>query len=178
MHKAVRLDPLDPGMQMNLAERLFSVGRHDDGVKTYLEIISRYPGFSPGRVRLALCYAILGRSKEALAILDELPDRPLSAHSLANRVITLAKVERPSEARRMMADLEAMARDRYVPAYQLARARASPGNVSGALEALERSVEVRDCFMIFSAEDPILALLRDRPEFDDILRRVGLSPKA
>jgi TolB-like protein/thioredoxin-like negative regulator of GroEL len=175
MRKAVRLDPLDPGMQMNLAERLFSVGRHKDAIETYLEIISRYTGFSSGRVRLALCYATLGQSDEALAILDELPDRPLSAHSLANRVITLAKVERQSEAELLLADLEAMTNDRYVPAYQIARAKASLGAVNGALEALKRAVKARDCFVIFSAVDPILAPLGDRPEFHDILQRIGLS---
>jgi TolB-like protein/thioredoxin-like negative regulator of GroEL len=175
MRKAVRLDPLDPGMQMNLAERLFSVGRHEDAIETYLEIISRYPGFSPGRVRLALCYATLGQSHEALAILAELPDRPLSAHSLANRVITLAKVGRQSEAEFLLADLEAMTHDRYVPAYQIARARASMGDVNGALEGLESAVEARDCFVIFSAIDPTLAPLRDRSEFHDILQRIGLS---
>jgi len=178
MRKAVRLDPLDPGMQMNLAERLFSAGRHEDGIETYLEIISRNPGFSPGRVRLALCYATLGRSKETLAILDELPDRPFNGHSFANRVITLAKVERRSEAELLLADLEAMAHQRYVPAYQIARAKASLGDVNGALEALERAVAARDCFVIFSAEDQVLAPLSIRPEFHDILKRIGLSSES
>jgi TolB-like protein/thioredoxin-like negative regulator of GroEL len=175
MRKAVRLDPLDPGMQMNLAERLFSVGRHEDAIETYLEIISRYPGFSPGRVRLALCYATLGVSDKALAILDELPDRPLSTHSLANRIITLAKVGRRSEADLLLADLEAMSCDRYVPAYQIARAKAALGAENPALEALERGVDARDCFVIFSAVDPVLAPLRNRQQFQEILRRIGVS---
>jgi TolB-like protein/tetratricopeptide (TPR) repeat protein len=175
MRKAVRLDPLDPGMQMNLAERLFSVGRHKEAIETYLEIISHYPWFSPGRVRLALCYATLGRSEEARVILDELPIRPLSAHSLANRVIALAKVDRQSEAEFLLADLEAMTLDRYVPEYQIARAKASLGDLNGAIEALDRAVTSRDCFMIFSAEDPVLAPLHDQPEFHDIIERVGLS---
>ena len=175
MRKAVRLDPLDPGMQMNLAERLFSVGRHEEGIETYLEIISRFPGFSPGRARLALCYATLGRSDEALAVLVELPDRPLSAHSLANRIITLAMTERTSQAEHLLADLEAEARDRYVPAYQIARAKTSLGDATGAIEELERAVAARDCFVIFSAGDPILAPLCDRPEFHNILQRIGLS---
>jgi predicted Zn-dependent protease len=175
MRRAVRLDPLDHGMRMNLAERLFSVGRHDDAITTYLEIINEYPGFSPGRVRLALCYATLGRADEALAILDDLPDRPLSAHSLANRIITLAKVGRRTEAELRMADLEAMSRDRYLPAYQLARAHASMGTTSEALDALDRAVTARDCFVIFAATDPVLAPLRDRPGFVDILGRIGLS---
>lgn len=178
MRKAVQLDPLDPGMQMNLAERLFSVGRHEDAIVTYLEIISRNPGFSPGRVRLALCYATLGRSNEALAILDTLPDRPLSAHSMANRVITLAKVDRRPEAELLLAGLEAMTRDRYVPAYQIARAKASLGDETGALGALDRAVADRDCFVIFSAEDPVLAPLRNHPEFHDILQRIGLLPES
>jgi TolB-like protein/Tfp pilus assembly protein PilF len=178
MRKAVRLDPLDPGMQMNLAERLFSVGRHEDAIETYLEIISRYPGFSPGRVRLALCYATLGKPDQALAFLDELPDRPLSAHSLANRAIALAKLERQSEAELLLADLEAMSHDRYVPAFQIARAKAALGAVNPALEALERAVEARDCFVIFSAIDPTLAPLRDSPGYHDILERIGCaSPK-
>jgi TolB-like protein/Tfp pilus assembly protein PilF len=175
MRKAVRLDPLDPGMQMNLGERLFSAGRHDDCVETYSEIIARYPGFSPGRVRLALCLALLGRSEEAIATLAELPERPLSAHSLANRVITLATVGHRNEAVQHLGALEARARDRYVPAYQIARAKAALGAEEEALEALHRAVANRDCFVIFAAQDHCLAPLRDRPEFASILQELGLS---
>jgi len=175
MRKAVRLDPLDPGMRMNLAERLFSAGRHDDGIETYLEIISRFPGFSPGRVRLALCYARLGRSKEALTMLNELPEDPVDVHSLANRAITLATVARTTDAELLLADLEAMARDRYVPAYQIARVRASLDDASGALEALERAVAARDCFLIFAAEDAVLLPLHGHRSFQEILRQIGLA---
>jgi TolB-like protein/Flp pilus assembly protein TadD len=174
MRKAVRLDPLDPGMRMNLAERLFSVGRHADAVEEYLELVSLYPGFSPGRVRLALCLATLGRSDEAMTTLDGLPDQSLSAHSLANRVITLAKVGRMSDAEALLVDLEAMAQRRYVPAYQISRAKASLGAETGAIEALQRAVADRDCFVIFAAEDPILEALHDRPDYQAILRQVGL----
>jgi hypothetical protein len=80
-------------------------------------------------------------------------------------------------AERLLADIEARARERYVSPYSLALVHASLGQADDAFRQLDRALEERSSWMAFAAVNPRLDALRSDPRFAEVRRRVGIGPR-
>jgi hypothetical protein len=80
-------------------------------------------------------------------------------------------------ARAILDDLRARARERYQPAYEIAKAGLGAGRKEEALDWLERALADRAHSMVFLEVDPQLAPLRGEERFRELVRKVGL-PRA
>jgi hypothetical protein len=79
-----------------------------------------------------------------------------------------------SEARKILRDLEAEAKTRYVSPADLATIRADLGEQDAALRWLDRAYEERSAALINLRVDPAFDSLQAEPAFQDLVRRVGL----
>jgi hypothetical protein len=86
-----------------------------------------------------------------------------------------AAVGEREEALRLLADLEARAREEHVPAFAFALAHAGLGDREQAFVWLERGVENRDEMMAENFLDPLFDPLRGDPRYDRVLTRLGAS---
>jgi hypothetical protein len=68
-----------------------------------------------------------------------------------------------------------MAKERYVPAWELAVAYAGIGELDLAFDALDEAVEERSVSLVLTKGDPLLDQLRPDPRFGAIMKRIGLS---
>jgi hypothetical protein len=85
---------------------------------------------------------------------------------------------RREEAHSILRALQARSIESYVPPTDLARIRIALGDVDGALDDLERAVEVRDGDLFMLNVWPVFDLLRGNPRFGKILRAVGFNDGA
>ena len=66
IEKAMRLSPMySPWFVVVKAHALRLLGRFDDALKTYKDAIAANPGYVPPHIGLTLCYAEMGRERDA-----------------------------------------------------------------------------------------------------------------
>jgi tetratricopeptide (TPR) repeat protein len=75
----------------------------------------------------------------------------------------------------LVASLDAMSQEVYVPKVHLALALAGLGDLGAAFGALDQACEDRDPALGTVAVDPRFSLLRADPRFRELLARIGLS---
>jgi tetratricopeptide (TPR) repeat protein len=78
------------------------------------------------------------------------------------------------EALDVLADLDQLAKTRYVPPSAKAYVYLGLGQKEVALDYLDRAYEERDTEMIFLRGDPWLSPLRNEPRFQALIKKVGL----
>ncbi|MGH7579001.1 MAG: TPR end-of-group domain-containing protein [Gemmatimonadales bacterium] len=79
---------------------------------------------------------------------------------------------RSGQARRILAELQAAAAEKYVPAYSFALVHAGLGERDQALRYLERAFEERSTILAYLLIDPRLTPLRSEPRFVALARRL------
>jgi TolB-like protein/DNA-binding winged helix-turn-helix (wHTH) protein/Flp pilus assembly protein TadD len=127
-----------------------------------------------GHLNLGQAQAELGQYTEALQSFDHAARYSSdNFKSLGFRAYVLARMGRESEARAVIAVLEAQSRERYVPPYVIALIHAGLDEREATFEWLERAYHARDVHLVFLAVDPRWDDLRDDPRFESLLRRCG-----
>ena len=149
--------------------------RPEEAIQRLEDARQQYENFWLIRLHLAEAYFAVGRNEDALA--EAQAARRVSGGSTiaaAREVACLVRLGRAAEAEALLGEMLQRSTERYVPPYDLASAHDGVGDTGAALAWLERAYEVRD---------PKMALLgvhewstvRDRPEFEDLLRRMDLA---
>ena len=169
--RAIELDPLSLSVQANLALLYYFAGRYDEA-ETRLRAVLRNDSTDVTAVwGLALVAEQEGRPRDAIALLQ-----PISAAS-NNRKASLghayAIAGRTTDARKVLADLQAASARSYVPAYWFALVYTGLGRREEALRALERAYEERSTVLAYLLIDPRLAPLRQEPRYLALARRLN-----
>jgi hypothetical protein len=94
---------------------------------------------------------------------------------LSLRGYLLARSGEVERAREVLAALEAISRERYLPPYSMALVHAGLGDADAALLWLERAIEARDVHLIFLAVDPKWEGLRRDARFGTLVERCGFA---
>ena len=87
----------------------------------------------------------------------------------------LAKSGKPTEARAVLEELLTLSKKRYVSPYNIALIYNGLGERDEALTWLERGYDQRDVRMMFLKVEPKWNNLRSEPQFQDLMRRIGLQ---
>lgn len=83
----------------------------------------------------------------------------------------LAQAGQEDAARRILATLEAAARERYLPPYAMALIHAGLGDRDSVYSWLDRAYELRDVHLVFLSVDPKWEPFRRDPRFVQLLER-------
>jgi Flp pilus assembly protein TadD len=95
---------------------------------------------------------------------------------LARLVSAYALAGRTRDSDKALKELDDWSKRSYVPAYNIAAARAIRGEKAQALALLDKAYEDRSMMLTFVKVDPQLDSLRAEPRFKDLVRRMGLPP--
>ena len=174
--RAMEIDPLNIGVLMNAGDHLILQHRFREAIRTLgtaLEIDDR---FRPGLLRLALAEAFDGQADAARASLERC--RSISGEDLfylEYRAIVEGRCGDVGAARQAAEKLqhEAGRAGRKLP-WPLARAWVSAGEHERAIAHLREAFEERSGSMPFLGHTPVFDPVRDRPEVQELMRRVGL----
>ena len=177
LHDAVERDPDDAAARIAYARALGDLGLYDVAYPQLHSARALMPYSAEPDYWLATLLMAQGRPQHAAPTLERGLARD-STHRPSRLLLAEALMElgRRKEAR---AQLERALREgpgEPRDVFNLACLRATEGETSGALDALERAVEAGYADRESLEHDPDLATVRGDPRFAALLKRVGLNP--
>lgn len=173
--EARTLDPLSLIINNNVGSALFYAGKYTEAESQYRRVLEINARFAPGHWGLGRVSLRMGRTDQAIAFHEKAVEfSARDAGYLCTLGHALAEAGRTREAQKILAEVEAMAKVRYVAPYDLALVHAGLGDRQGALDLLERAVDERYTGVRQLRIDERLESLRGEARFEALCRRVGL----
>jgi DNA-binding winged helix-turn-helix (wHTH) protein/TolB-like protein/Tfp pilus assembly protein PilF len=178
MKWAQEIDPFSPRYNFHLGWAFYLARQYDQAIaqlrKTPFELDSSY---YQAYWRLGLAYVQKAMYGEAFAALEKAAvlsgDRPLVKATIG---YAYAKFGNRAEAQRIVNELSPLSERETGPFITLASIHASLGNKDKAFELLEKSYQQRDSRIVDINVDAMLDSVRTDARFDDLVRRMGLTP--
>jgi Tfp pilus assembly protein PilF len=176
-NRALDLDYFSPATGAQLGQVLYRARRYDQAIAALRKTIDLEPNFSASHYYLGLCYLMQEKRddaeaefKKALMISPNIPD------FIALLGYTNAVAGRRDQARRYLAELNEVAKSRYVSPFNYATVYAGLGERDPAFKLLEKCEEERDPWLRGMKTDPLFDVLRADPRFASLMRRAGFTP--
>lgn len=176
MQRTRALDPLAAMSHALSSQVAFQAREYSSAVEHARRAIQIDSTFWIGYMQLGQAYEQMGHTELALETLaDATRFSGGNSKAISLRGYVLAKSGRVNEARQVLALLEAVARERYVPPYASALVRAGLGERDAVFEWLENAHAERDVHLIYLPVDPKWDPYRSDPRFEALLARCGFS---
>ena len=173
VRRGLVLDPLSPMLHQVLGEVLTMSGRPREAIQWLEESVRRWPKYPLLHLWLALAYSYaedpqvgLRHAEDAHALSSDLP------FIEAVRGILLVRADRIAEAREVLEDLKAIARNRYVDPYNLFTLVVSLDGFDDAAPYLDEAVEVRSFNVPYLGVVPRFRPFHSDPRFRAVLDRI------
>jgi len=159
--RALRLDPLAPGIQADAVHLLIRARRYDDALARARAMIERDPGFRiAGHAALGRAYLAKAMYGDAIAAFRVSDSTALLGHAMG-----LAGQQ--AAARVILKQLT-------IP-YQRAVVELGLGDVETALASLEQAVRDRYPHIVYLGVEPMFEALRGNSRFQQVLARMRLK---
>lgn len=175
---AHQLDPLSPIIQTQIGWILQHAGRYDEAIQELRKVLEADPDYLWALWRIGSCYASKSMFQEGIDALEKaatLSGR--SASILGTLAETYGLAGRKDEARKLLNELAALSRQRYVPAIAFAHAYIGLGDSERVLEWLEKAYQQRENGIAYLSLWNDDGGYRSDPRFHELLRRVGQPGK-
>ncbi len=176
LERARDLDPLSPFVHRSVCRALYFERSHERAIAECGRLLAMAPGYVLAQVDLASALLALDRAAEAAAVLAD----ARQAHPTDTRLAALAghaagRLGDAAAARRALAELDALARSRYVPDVEPAIVHVGLGEPDAALARLAAARDARDPWVPWLRCWPLFDDLRDDPRFARLLVPVALG---
>lgn len=149
--------------------------RYDQAVEQLYKSLELDPNFPGAHLWLGIVYEQVARVKEAIAeiqkasSLGQPPELGLRGHAYAVS-------GKRAEAQEVLAELKELSKSRYVPPFDIALIYVGMGDKPQALKWLETAYEDHSFRLTWIKVWPQFDSLREEPRFQDLLRRMHLTP--
>lgn len=175
MNKARELDPLSLPISTDEGFSLYYSGNYDAAITSLQESLAKDPGFPAAHLWLGRAYEEKSMYPEAIAefekVQKELPGWPVA---IAATGWVYGRWGKTAEARRVLAELNAQSKRRYVSSYAIALVHAGLGEKNEALRFLDLGLKERTNWMVWTAVDPRWQPIRRDPRFKQLVHEIGL----
>ncbi|HET7600877.1 MAG TPA: tetratricopeptide repeat protein, partial [Gemmatimonadales bacterium] len=174
---ARRAQELDPLMhRSDVATTLIRAGRYDEALESALRAVEFDPDYARGRATLGWAYVMAGQPDTGIAELERAvelaPGNTLYLGQLGEAYGLHGRVD---DARRIQAQLEELAEQRYVSPYHLAYVHVGLGEQDRAMDMLERAYQEHAGSLYGIRGSFLFAPLREHPRFIALLKRINLA---
>lgn len=170
------LDPLSLAISADIGWVKYFAHDYDAAIRQYRATLELDPDFSWARFPLGLALEQTGNLTEAIAELEQaLRIAGRSTKFLAAVGHAAGIAGRPDRARDVLAELEQIARDRYVSSYAIALVHIGLGDYERAFASLDRACDERAGYLVYLNVDPAVDPLRGDARFAELLRRTKAS---
>lgn len=174
--RALELDPIDLAINNNLAWNYLFARQYEQSAQASRKSLEMDPNFSLGHWFLGLAEELEGDLAGAFAEYQKAAslsqNRPAHFAGLAHLYAVEGK---RSEAFKIISDLKEQAKQRYVPALDIAFIYVALGDKDEAFHWLQKAIEERSSNLIYAKVEPRLDDLRFDLRFEGLLRQIGLS---
>jgi len=175
IERARALDPLSLIIRTRIGTMLHFAGRDREAIGAYLHALEIDSTFAHARAGLALSYAMTGRFQEALAIKPDVVPM-LANYESSQWAVVQVLAGRPAEARRMLAELDSIRKQRYVADDAFAAIYAALGETDSAFAALDRSMAEGNLGQVIEMVEPMWRPLYKDPRWAQLLVRLKARP--
>jgi len=176
--RANELEPASPGMMTGLGAIHYFARDYGQMIRQMEETIALDPQFAPGYDWLGMAYAQVGKFPESIAAYKKGVELAAGASEVkAGLGHAYGLAGRRVEAKRILAELYGLAKQKYVPPVQIAFVHLGLGENDRALELLEQAYRERSWELVFIRVEPWVDNLRSDPRFQDLLRRLNFPPR-
>ena len=175
--RALDLDPVSPAILHYVVVQLYMARRFDEAIEQCRKTLELDPSFTPAHRVLAEVYAAKGMYRESLAAYEKYAT--LSGGSPGSTAFVgyaHALSGQRSQAVRVLDQLGATSKQRYVPALSFAVVYVGLGENEQAFLWLEKAYVERTNSLAYLKVDATWDPLRSDPRFADLVRRIGLPP--
>jgi TolB-like protein/DNA-binding winged helix-turn-helix (wHTH) protein/Tfp pilus assembly protein PilF len=175
--RALDLDPVSPAILHYVVVQLYLARRFDEAIEQCRKTLELDPSFTPVHGTLAEVYSAKGMYREALAEYEEFSALSGgSPRSTAFVGYAHARLGQRSQAFRVLDQLRAASKQRYVPALSFAIVYVGLGEKEQAFLWLEKAYDERTNSLAYLKVQATWDPLRSDPRFADLVRRIGLPP--
>jgi len=175
--RAQSLDPMSLAVQDNVARSYYYAGQYAQATVHALKVFEIEPAFSHTYESLGRIYEQQGRYEEAItAFRKAVSSSARNPGYLASLAHACALAGRKRESLQLLEELRRKSKTGYVTPYAFALVSLALGRKSEALACLKKACQQRASEVPFLKVNPRLASLHSEPEFQKILRRLGLKP--
>jgi TolB-like protein/DNA-binding winged helix-turn-helix (wHTH) protein/Tfp pilus assembly protein PilF len=175
--RAHALDPLSRIIHTELALNLECLRRNDEATAEAKKALEVNPQDAGALRLIGLMELEKGQGREAIASYEQAVSvSKRSADSLAALGYAYGVTGKRAQALQILRELETESRRRYVSAFYMAFVHMGLGNKEQALACLERAYENRDGLLVGIYYRRVFEPLHSHPQFDSLLRRMGLPP--
>ena len=175
LEKARELDPMSLQISTDVGFSLYYSQKYDAAIQSLQETLRREPAFPLAHLWLGRAYEEKGMYAEAIAefqkVQEAIPGWPVAT---AASGWVYGRWGKRSEARKVLKELHAQSKRRYVSAYAIALVHAGVGEKDEALRYLNLGLKEKTNWMVWTAVDPRWEPLRNDARFQQLVREMGL----
>ena len=176
VQRTLELDPLSLVMNSNGAAIYLLARRHDEAIERARRTLELDPHFAPPYLWLGWALGQRGLHEEALGALSQAVQRSGNGpRYLSGLGHGLAIAGHRAEALKALAQLDELARHRYVSAYDFAVIHAGLAEEDQAFTWLHKACEERSTWLALINADSRFDPFHSHPEFQAVVRKVGLG---
>jgi TolB-like protein/Tfp pilus assembly protein PilF len=173
--RTLAVDPVSPLFNTVRAEIYYNARQYDEAIAQARRVTDQYPTYWLAYIWLGSAYRekkmymdALEQFSKGLKVSSDHPAMiALYAHALALSGDTVG-------ARGALADLQRLAKTRYVSALYFAGIYTGLGEKSTALDWLDKAYKERNDRLVYLNVDPMADPLRSEPRFQDLMKRLHL----
>jgi len=171
---AVRMDPLSPHANTQLARALCCAGRPEEAIDPITKLLEVMPDFHHLHWILGWAYGQTDQWELAIGHYKIAAETggPFLYGFVGN---ALVKGGRADEARALLEELYEQAKRGIVSPVSAAVIEGALGNVTKGLDLLDQAWEMRIIHLIWIAVDPIFDSFRGEPRFMNLLNKLNLA---
>ena len=180
-NRARDLDPISPNIIAFLIYDYIAAGRYGEAMAESREVLALDPNVVFVQASIPWIYVLQGMYPQAIAACEKLPKEALAVKA-ENQGQALsvgwvyAVAGRRAEAESLLNAFQQLSRREYVDPYSIAEVYAGLGEKDRAFECLEQAYSEHSTAMVWLKADPFWGKIRSDPRYEDLLRRVGLTP--
>ena len=174
--RALELSPLDILFNIHLGWHYLYAHQYDQALDQIEKTVEMDKNFAQTYPWLGLIFEQKGRYPEAIAAFQKAIKLFPGGSSIAEAELAHAYAVsgNRAEAQKIIAELQQLAKSRYVPSYQIATIYAGLREKDQAFTWLEKAYEERSDGLVNLKAEQRFDSLRSDPRFTDLVRRVGL----
>ena len=174
--RAVELDPLGLIIHVLLGMAYQFARRNEEAVDELTKVLEMEPAYQPVFIWLGQAYLQLGRYVEAIETFrTEAELSPQRSTTRAYLAAAHALAGEEEEARRLLGELEARAKERYVSAFDFALVHFALEEDDLGFEWMSKAVEERAPWLTWLSVDSMFDRVRDDPRFLTLLEQLKLA---
>ncbi len=175
LRRAKELDPLSPIINTQVGYPYYCARQYDAAIVEFKNALELEPNFAPALNYLARSYQAKGMDDEAMSTFHKAVEHSGGSPVMKARLgWAYAKIGKTVEARRILSELEAESKTRYVAACLIASLHVALGDKEQAFAWLDKAFQERDVLLLTLNIESHLDPLRSDRRFQDLVRRVGL----